>query len=140
MTNKKAQLVCPKCNYEFQYNLGPLEQDIEDWKFNLHKAQLRREQIRGNKELTSEWVYLGYEIQNCMARLSKLKARRKIVLQHRDKNELANFKQAVKELFGEEGFNKCVELTVELAKSCSIEQLQHGSYRCAGKNGAVLND
>lgn len=138
--SNKATLVCPKCNYEFKYNLGDLEQEIENWKFNLHKAQMRREQIRGNRELTSEWIYLGREIQECMSRLGKLKTRRKLVLQNKDRYEYANFKQAVKDLFGEDGFQKCMELTIELGKTSSYEELQHGSYRHAGRHGAVIND
>jgi hypothetical protein len=140
MNNNRFQLVCPKCGHEFQFNLGQLENEIENAKVRLKSVQMRREKIRGDKTLSREWCYLGYEIQRCMAKISQLKAKRKLVKEHLHKEEYGCFKQAVREVCGEDKYQQCVNVMKTLVQAYDVNKAQQGRYIHSGKNGAIRNE
>ena len=138
--SNRFQLVCPACGHEFQFNLGHLENEIEEAKMRLKNVQIRREKIRGDKTLSREWCYLGHEIQRCSAQISQLKAKRKLVKENLRREEYSCFVQAVKEVCGEEKYEQCLEVMKILIKGYSVNQAQQGTYSRIGRNGAVRNE
>ncbi len=127
------QLTCPKCRYEFSYdnayydyNIARLSADITTIKDQLAAHNLKSwEEQRRN---TDWWLRAKKALTEKQKQLTGLKAFRKMAneqVQHA-KNKL--FRQAVRDLFGEQAYVKCCEETEKYLEAYRLSDLAKTEY------------
>jgi ribonuclease D len=137
----KVQLVCPKCNHEFQYNNGYFDKNIAQLGIEIEtiKGQLAEHKLKPKNEQyanTEWWLKTKRALTIKQKQLAELKAFRKVADQQREKQEFQAFKNAVKELCGEKIYKQCLEIMLETTKAYNISDTAKVGYTRA--KGEVL--
>lgn len=137
------QMICPYCKKEFPFNNGNLDREIEEAKQTLKKIEEELVCIKClpyslQKQREGRRKVLISEKSKVITRLSKLKAVRKVANQHRGRTESGIFRQIVRERYGEDEYEKIIELVEEEMKAYSIGDLmKHGYSRSNSKSSVT---
>lgn len=145
MTHKTTQLVCPICKHEFKYDNGQVDKDIADHTKDILKitSQLTMYNTKTTEEKKKnlKWynkAKMALEIKK--QQLTELKNFRKLAEQHRSKQEYQAFKNAVKDICGEDVFRKCIEKTNQDVSAYNISDTAKVTYtRTGGESITSIN-
>lgn len=124
---KKVQLTCPKCKHEFSFNLGDLDTQILELGRDIQSisGQLAQFKTLPEKEQRQK---LGWKRQTIFAlekkkeQMRKLKTKSKAV---HDEVTRANYhllKNVIKEFYGNEEFERCINEVIERGKGYNISE------------------
>lgn len=138
----KYQLICPKCNHEFQYdngyydrNIVKLASEITDIMKQLTEFKLlpKEEQFK-----RSDWRKRAKHTLMCKQQeISELKAIRKVCDQQLEHMRHNAFKSIVRERFGEAVFDELISLTDEEIKAYQLSGLMRHEYSRSGGKGVT---
>lgn len=129
----KVQLVCPKCNHEFQYNNGYFDKNITQLGIEIttimhqlaeHKLKPKSEQYAN----TDWWLKTKKALAIKQKQIAELKGFRKLADQQREKQEYQAFKNAVKEICGEKIYKQCLEIMLDETKAYDIPDMAKVEY------------
>lgn len=124
---KRVQLICPKCKYEFQYNIGNLEEkrrvvqaelvNINQWLTNFNQLPTNvKKQTKNVKERKDKVLLLEQKKTEICEINSKLRLARTEI----ESQEFKIFKGIVKEFYGEKELKKCIDEMQEREKAYKI--------------------
>lgn len=128
------QLTCPFCKKEFPYDNGALDAEIH--KLGVRVAQLskRLSEIKAlpsakkNAATKKERDNLIAELESRKARLTELKAKRKVVDQQKNLYAFMIFKEIVKDKYGIEEYKKILNQTEEELQAYQASGLMRHEY------------
>lgn len=121
----KVQLTCPKCNYEFSFNLGELDKQILELGKDI-QSMLR--QLAEFKTLSTEeqkeklyWKrQVIYALEKKKEQLKKLKIKSKAVHDEVTRMNYQLLKNVIKDFYGNNEFEKCINEVIERGKAYRI--------------------
>ena len=124
---KRVQLICPKCRYEFSFNLGELDTQILELGRDIQSI-LR--QLAEFKTLTSkeqkEKLYWKkqtvFALEKKKEQLSKLKIKSKAVHDEVTRMNYHLLKNVIKDFYGNDEFEKCINEVIERGKAYKINE------------------
>lgn len=133
MRGRKIQLVCPKCKYEFRYNNGYYDENITRLGLEIHDIHVQlqehalktREEQRAN---TAWWKSAKKALTEKQKEIFELKAFRKLADEQREKQEFQAFKNAVKDICGEEAYKKCLGIMLEEVEAYRVSDMAKVPY------------
>lgn len=144
MANRKYQLTCPKCKYEFEYDNGQLDKDITRLGQEIHDidsqiAEYKMLPYEIQKE-RSEWYKRVKYAKSCKAKeLGELKAKRKISDQQIKHYEHEIFKRLVKDLLGRDAYMDLIDKMKEELEAYKISGLMWREYTRSNSKSNVTN-
>lgn len=144
MKNRKYQLTCPKCKYEFEYDNGQIDKDITRLGNEIHDMDLQMAEYKMlpyeiQKE-RSEWYKRIKYAKSCKAKeIGELKARRKISDQQIRRYEYEIFKLLVKDLIGSDAYMDLIDKTQEELEAYKISGLMRHEYTRSNSKTNVTN-
>ena len=123
----KVQLTCPKCKYEFSFNLGDLDTQI----MNLGKEiqtitrQLAEFKILSKEEQKAKLYWKKqtvFALQKKKEQLTKLKIKSKSVHDEVTRMNYHILKNVIKEFYGNEEFERCINEVIKRGKAYKISE------------------
>lgn len=123
----KIQLTCPKCKYEFSFNLGDLDTQI----MNLGKEiqtitrQLAEFKILSKEEQKAKLYWKKqtvFALQKKKEQLTKLKIKSKSVHDEVTRMNYHILKNVIKEFYGNEEFERCINEVIKRGKAYKISE------------------
>lgn len=122
---KKVQLVCPKCKYEFNFNLGDLDKqilelgkDIQSMLKQLAEFKLLSPEEQKQKLYWRRQVIYGLEKKK--EQLNKLKIKQKSVHDEVTRMNYHLLKNVIKDFYGNKEFERCINEVIERGKAYKI--------------------
>lgn len=139
---KRVQLICPKCRYEFSFNLGELDTQILELGRDIQSI-LR--QLAEFKTLTSkeqkEKLYWKkqtvFALEKKKEQLSKLKIKSKAVHDEVTRMNYHLLKNVIKDFYGNDEFEKCINEVIERGKAYKINETM-GIDNYTHSKGAII--
>ena len=139
--NKRVQLTCPKCKYEFPFNLGKTDEDLmkigkEIQNINKQLASYNKlsikqpEQIAWRERAVLKLGYLHKEYAD-------LKAKSKVVHEKLNEYSYKILKDIIKDFYGEKEFIRCINELVEREKAYTLDSAMNLDYY-THKKGSVI--
>lgn len=124
---KKVQLTCPKCKYEFSFNLGELDKQILELGKDI---QSMSRQLAEFKTLSSEeqkkklyWKkQVVYGLEKKKEQLKKLKIKSKDVHDEVTRMNYHLLKNVIKEFYGNDEFERCINEVIQRGKAYKINE------------------
>ena len=133
-------MTCPYCHREFPYDNGKLDRDISVMGQRLHSIDLRLAEIKAlgprgwTRATGAERQRLIVEKERLKLKLSELEAVRKACDQQISHFEYEEFKNQVRERFGEEEYQKILSSVKEELQAYKISGLMRHEYtRASGR-------
>lgn len=122
---KKIQLTCPKCKYEFSFNLGDLDKQILELGKDIQSitGQLAEFKVLSKSEQKEKEFWRKqtiYALAKKKEELSKLKIKRKSVHDEVTRINYQLIKNVIKDFYGNEEFERCINEVIERGKSYKI--------------------
>ncbi len=132
---KRVQLICPQCKYEFQYNIGVLEDkrreiqaelvNINKWLTNFNQLPTEvKKQSKNVKERKDKVLLLEKKKSEICEINSKLRLARTEI----ETQEFRIFKGIIKEFYGDKEFKKCIDEMQEREKAYKISDTMGIDY------------
>lgn len=122
---KKIQLTCPKCKYEFSFNLGDLDKqilelgkDIQSITRQLAEFKLLSKSEQKEKEFWRKQTI--YALAKKKEQLNKLKIKSKSVHDEVTRINYQLLKNVIKDFYGNEEFERCINEVIERGKAYKI--------------------
>lgn len=121
------QLTCPKCKYEFSFNLGDLDtqimtlgKDIQSITRQLAEFKtLSKEEQKTKSYWKKQTVFA---LQKKKEQLTKLKIRSKSVHDEVTRMNYHILKNVIKEFYGNNEFERCINEVIERGKAYKISE------------------
>lgn len=122
---RKVQLTCPKCKYEFPFNLGDLDtrkQEVGQAIQSIMKQLSEYKTLSPDEQKSkAEWKRKTSYKLNCLKEeYSKLKTKAKGVHDELDRQNYSILKQVIKEFYGFKEFERCINEVIERGKAYNI--------------------
>lgn len=138
------QMTCPYCKKEFPFDNGKLDKEIEMSKQKIAKVNEELVQIKAlpkslRKMREGRRKVLVLEQHREQSRVTELKSIRKASDQQIKYYEYQEFKNIVKELYGEEAYKKIIELVDENIKAYKLSGLMRHEYTRSQNKCAVTS-
>ncbi|MGG3234651.1 hypothetical protein ABEP17_14405 [Priestia flexa] len=119
----KFQLTCPSCKHEFKYDRGYLERNIKKLGEEIQDilSQVTLYKAKPANQRDKKWranAQVALDIKRKQIR--ELKEFKRAAEAEVEKGEFAALKDAIKQLYGQEGFLKCIEIVNEQTKAYNI--------------------
>lgn len=124
---KRVQLICPKCRYEFSFNLGELDTQILELGRDIQSIlrQLAEFKTLSTKE-QKEKIYWKkqtvFALEKKKEQLSKLKIKSKAVHDEVTRMNYHLLKNVIKDFYGNDEFEKCINEVIERGKAYKINE------------------
>ena len=125
---KKVQLICPKCRYEFSFNLGELDTRILELGRDIQSIlrQLAEFKTLSTKE-QKEKIYWKkqtvFALEKKKEQLSKLKIKSKAVHDEVTRMNYHLLKNVIKDFYGNDEFEKCINEVIKRGKAYKINEI-----------------
>lgn len=128
---KKYQIRCPKCKHEFVWDMTPLDVEIE----RVRKRQAELMRIVAEMKAHNDPIRLGYSVEykekkarlsECIERVTELKTIRKNNTIITDDIFNREFKDLVREVYGDETYFSLLQKVKERLKPESVERMMQG--------------
>ena len=137
----KYQLTCPKCKYEFEYDGGKIDAEIERLKYEISSIQewiqdYNLKSRYSKEKLCRERQFKGKELEQKKMQLTALKSRRKAANQFINLTKEKIFLQLVKDEIGEECYKKLMEKAEKELEAYQISGLMWHEYT-NNKSGVI---
>ena len=139
---KKVQLTCPKCKHEFSFNLGELDAQILELGRDIQSiirqlAEFNMLSEKEQQEKTGWRKATVFALQKKKEQLKKLKIKAKGVHDELTRVNYQLLKNVVKELYGNEEFERCMNEVIERTKAYKINETI-GQENYTHSKGTVL--
>ncbi len=123
----KVQLTCPKCKYEFSFNLGNLDTQIiilgQDIQSILKQiAEFKTLPIKEQKEKYYWKKQAVLALEKKKEQLKKLKTKSKAVHDEITRMNYHILKSVIKEFYGNEEFERCINEVIKRGKAYKISE------------------
>lgn len=124
---KKVQLTCPKCKYEFSFNLGDLDSEILELGRDIQimtkqLAEFKLLPIEQQKEKLSWRRKVIYGIEKKKEQLSKLKIKSRAVHDEVTRMNYHILKNVIKDFYGNAEFERCINEVIERGKAYKLNE------------------
>lgn len=121
----KVQLTCPKCKYEFSFNLGELDEQILELGKDIQSMLRQLAEFKTlSTEEQKEKVYwkrqLIYALEKKKEQLKKLKIKSKSVHDEVTRMNYQLLKNVIKDFYGNNEFERCINEVIERGKAYRI--------------------
>ncbi len=125
---KRFQIHCPKCRHEFVWNMDDLEQEREKLKkrhgvISKMIADMKAQNSPDALGFSKEFKRLKAESTQLIERMTELKSIKKNNEAITDEIFNREFKDLIRERFGEEEYCKLLEMVQERLKPIRTEQI-----------------
>lgn len=125
---KRFQIHCPKCRFEFVWNMDDLEQEREKLKkrhgvISKMIADMKAQNSSDALGFSKEYKRLKAESTQLIERMTQLKAIYKNNSAITDEIYNREFKDLVRERYGEEEYFRLMEIVKERLKPISTERI-----------------
>lgn len=122
---KRVQLICPKCKYEFGFNLGELDKQILELGKDIQSMikQLAEFKLLSPEEQKQKLYWrrkVIYAVEKKKEQLNKLKIKQKSVHDEVTRMNYHLLKNVIKEFYGNEEFERCINEVIERGKAYKI--------------------
>lgn len=122
---KRVQLTCPKCKYEFKFNLGELDTEILELGRDINSilrqlAEYKTLSKEEQKERMNWKKQTEYALAKKREQLKNLKIRRKSVNDEVTRMNYHLLKNVIKEFYGNDEFERCINEVIERGKAYNI--------------------
>ena len=122
---KKIQLVCPKCKYEFSFNLGDLDKQILELGKDIQSMlkQLAEFKLLPSEEQSKRLHWrrqVIYGLEKKKEQLNKLKIKSKSVHDEVTRINYHLLKNVIKDFYGNKEFERCINEVIERGKAYKI--------------------
>lgn len=129
----KYQMTCPKCHHEWHYDNGYYDDNITRLGIEIQKIILEIQKYRQlptqEQFARKEWrLSAKRALAEKQEQLAELKALRKIHDQQLNHYVFTYFKQAVKEYFGEQGYQMCLDRALKDAEAYTTADMMKKPY------------
>lgn len=129
----KYQMTCPKCHHEWHYDNGYYDDNITRLGIEIQEIIL---QLQKHKQLpkseqyarTEWWLSAKKALTAKQKQLAELKALRKIYDQQTNHYVFEYFKQAVKEYYGDKGYQMCLDRALKDAEAYTTADMMKKPY------------
>ena len=123
----KIQLTCPKCKYEFSFNLGDLDTQIMTLgkEIQIITRQLAKFKILSKEEQKTKLYWKKqtiFALQKKKEQLTKLKIKSKSVHDEVTRMNYHLLKNVIKEFYGNKEFERCINEVIERGKAYRISE------------------
>lgn len=140
----KYQMTCPKCHHEWHYDNGYYDDNITRLGIEIQEIIL---QLQKHKQLpkseqyvrTEWWLSAKKALTEKQKQLAELKALRKIYDQQVNHYVFEYFKQAVKEYYGEQGYQMCLEKAKKDAEAYTMGDMMRKPYTRSNSKSDVTS-
>lgn len=138
------QLTCPKCKHEFQYDNGYVDKNItrlghEIQDINLQLAEHRLLPFNEQRARTDWWLRAKRSLAEKQKELGELKAIRKVADQQINAYEYMIFKAILKDMIGQEEYQKILERVLDEVKAYKESGLMRHEYTRSNSKSGVTN-
>lgn len=121
--NRRYVMHCPRCRNEFIWDMEPLYMQIREKRIELNTLRVKVEQYNGILGKEDKCAHYKQRASEVAGELADLKS---ILLANERVNEVGinrEFRQAVKEEYGEEEYTRLCELVEQRMRAASIKGL-----------------
>lgn len=140
----KYQMTCPKCNHEWHYDNGYLDDNITKLGIEIQDIIL---QLRNHKQLpkseqyaqTEWWLSAKKALTLKQKQLAELKAFRKINDQQVKQYEFLMWKELFKEEYGEEAYKSMLKKVEKEVEAYTTSGLMRHEYTRANYKADVIS-
>lgn len=127
------QMTCPFCHREFPYNNGKLDADISKIGQQIHEINIEMAQIKAlplhlRKQKEGRRKVLGIKMAELQKKSAELRAVRKACDQQIKAFEYQEFKNIVKERYGESEYKKILEMVEQSLQAYKASGLMRHEY------------
>ena len=128
------QLTCPFCKKEFPFDNGALDAEIHKLGIRVSQLSKRLGEIKAlpahqkNASTKKERDNLIAELESRKARLTELKAKRKVVDQQKNLYAFMIFKEIVKDKYGDEEYQRILAQTMEELQAYQVSGMMRREY------------
>lgn len=122
----KVQLICPKCKYEFNFNLGELDEQILELGKDIQSmsrqlAEFKTLSIAEQKEKLHWRRQAIYALEKKKEQLKRLKIKSKAVHDEVTRMNYQLLKNIIKDFYGNDEFERCINEVIERGKAYSLK-------------------
>lgn len=131
----KVQLTCPKCKYEFSFNLGDIDTQIMVLGKDIQSivkqiAEFKTLPIEEQKEKYYWKKQAILALEKKKEQLRKLKIKSKAVHDEVTRMNYQLLKNVIKDFYGNEEFERCINEVIKRGKAYKIsETMKKDNYR-----------
>lgn len=124
---KKVQLTCPKCKYEFSFNLGELDLKIIELGMEIQSILGQLAEFKKlSKEEQKEKLYWKkqtvFALNKKREQHAKLKAKSRAVHDEVTRMNYRLLKDVIKDFYGNYEFERCINEVIERGKAYKINE------------------
>ena len=124
---RKVQLTCPKCKYEFSFNLGKLDTQILELgkdiqiiirqlaEYKILPKQEQKEKLYWKKQAV-------FALEKKKEQLKQLKIKSKAVHDEVTRMNYHLLKNVIKDFYGNDEFEKCINEVIERGKAYNLNE------------------
>lgn len=123
----RIQLTCPKCKYEFSFNLGKLDEQILELGKDIQSmirqlAEFKTLPYNEQKQKSYWKKQVVYALKKKEEQLKKLKIKSKAVHDEATRINYHILKNVIKDFYGNDEFERCINEVVERGKAYKISE------------------
>lgn len=123
----KVQLTCPKCKYEFSFNLGDIDTQIMTLGKDIQSivrqiAEFKTLPVEEQKEKYYWKKQAMLALEKKKEQLKKLKIKSKAIHDEVTRMNYQLLKNVIKDFYGNEEFERCINEVIERGKAYKISE------------------
>lgn len=139
---RKVQLICPKCKYEFSFNLGDLDTQILELGRDIQSItrQLAEYKTLSEEEQKEKYTWKRqtiFALEKKREQLKKLKIKSKSVHDEVTRMNYQILKNIIKDFYGDDEFERCINEVIERSKAYKLNETM-GISNYTHAKGTVL--
>lgn len=124
---KKVQLICPKCKYEFSFNLGEIDTNILELGRDIQSISRQLAEFKTLPEIEQKkrlyWrKQTLFALEKKKEQLKQFKIRSKSVHDEVTRMNYQLLKNVIKDFYGNDEFERCINEVIERGKAYKISQ------------------
>lgn len=144
MSDRRYQMTCPKCHYEFTYDNGYLDKNITRLGHEIQEINLQLTKVKAlpyaERKKHEEWRKRAViTVSEKQKEISELKAIRKVADQQIKSYEYQIFKTIVKEYVGEAKYRELIAKVEEDLEAYKVSGLARHEYTRSNSKSSVTN-
>lgn len=139
---RKVQLICPKCKYEFSFNLGDLDTQILELGRDIQSITRQLAEYKTLSEEKQKEKYKWkrqtiFALEKKREQLKKLKIKSKSVHDEVTRMNYQILKNIIKDFYGDDEFERCINEVIERSKAYKLNETM-GINNYTHSKGTVL--
>lgn len=139
---RKVQLICPKCKYEFSFNLGDLDTQILELGRDIQSITRQLAEYKTLSEEKQKEKYKWkrqtiFALKKKREQLKRLKIKSKSVHDEVTRMNYQILKNIIKDFYGDDEFERCINEVIERSKAYKLNETM-GINNYTHSKGTVL--